>query len=698
MNWGRIFSVGVIGLLSAIAYCAEAAPHVVGYERFHGDDASVEGGAILYSELGCANCHGGSVIAFPRMGPNLMDLSARVDREWVGAFLKNPQSGREGTTMPGMLHDFSAEELDSVLAYLGSLSSGVKFATARHANAERGSALYHEKGCIACHAPTADFLPPHGGDGLSAEGLAVSLPDLQKKTHYKALAAFLISPSTYRPDGRMPHLPLDTQEAMDVTAHLLDFQSSNPKDDAKTTAQWPKVTQALIAQGQVLVSERRCASCHDLPDLDSVETIALPSRALKQGNHCLSAEPGSEVPYYGLTEKQRESLSLFLEDGRDLKDVSGELSLAAMNCFACHDRDGVGGPTIGTNPFFVGDESLGDSGRLPPPLTGIGQKLKHEWMDGVLEGKPENRVRPYLKTLMPAYPNQADAIADWLVEIDDGSEYPAMVHHEEDLEAGRKLLGVSGGVNCIICHNWGDKSSLGIPSLDISALDQRLRPEWFRQYLLNPASYRPGTLMPPLWPGGHSSVPDVLGGDSERQIAAIWSFIEKGEGVPEGFPEHRSGQFELIPLDRPIIQRTFLEGVGTKSILVGFPGGMNLAYDGLKGRPGLVWRGRFFDAYDTWFTRKIVFQQPLEEAVNPFSESSEEARFRGYRVTKEGDPVFIVTNQGREIEDAFGSDGEALIRKVSWENGDAPAVTHPVGVEVDEKREGNTLTIRYTWK
>ncbi|MBP6602927.1 MAG: hypothetical protein KA250_14040, partial [Verrucomicrobiales bacterium] len=52
-------------------------PFVVGYERFYADSPTVEGGALLFSELGCANCHGGSTVVIPRKGPSLMDLAQR---------------------------------------------------------------------------------------------------------------------------------------------------------------------------------------------------------------------------------------------------------------------------------------------------------------------------------------------------------------------------------------------------------------------------------------------------------------------------------------------------------------------------------------------------------------------------------------------------------------------------------------------
>ena len=98
---------------------------MVGYERFHCDKPSAEGGAVLFSELGCANCHGGSEVVIPRSGPNLVDLSKRVDRSWVIKFLNSPSHGHSGSTMPSMFAGMSKEErdasIDSVVAWLATI-------------------------------------------------------------------------------------------------------------------------------------------------------------------------------------------------------------------------------------------------------------------------------------------------------------------------------------------------------------------------------------------------------------------------------------------------------------------------------------------------------------------------------------------------------------------------------------------------
>ena len=674
-----------------------ASPHVAGYERFHSDQPSAVGGAILFSRLGCANCHGESPVATPRKGPNLVDLEERVDHDWITSFLKNPEAGRTGSTMPQMVHGLSNEEVKSIIAFLGSKGKGIKFNNGRHANAERGSALYHEKGCVACHAPTADFHSPHGSPNLADFNLAIAHPDLKKKTSLGALNDFLSAPARYRPDGRMPHLNLDRQETMDIAAHLMDFQGSDPTESNPVKA-WPGADALVIGKGKALVQKMNCAACHEIPGEKAKEVVKLSDKVVSDDLHCLSKDPIDGLPFYDLTNAQRDSLKLYLKSrGPDgVKKVS--TTLAAMNCYACHERDGIGGPTNATDSWFVGDEGLADSGRLPPPLTGIGFKLKREWLEGILSGKAENRVRPYLKTQMPAYQGQAMILAELLEKADAKEAGFSASHSPEVLEAGRKLLGTQGGVSCITCHTWGDQPSLGIQALDISSLDQRLRPEWFQQYLLNPASYRPGTLMPSLWPGGKSTVPGVLGGKADQQIAAIWAFIEKGHGLPEGFPDRSGGKFELVPKDRPIVQRTFFKRTGSKAILVGFPGEIHIAYDGLNAHPSLVWKGRFFDAYNTWFTRAAPFEEPPGEEVFEFPKPESKGRFRGYRLDASGNPIFLLQSDGRELEEHFSVAGGKLYRTISWTEGTAPVVTHPKGAEVAEEAKGNTLTLIYSWK
>ena len=681
-------------------------PHVPGYERFHRGEASPEGGAVLYSELGCANCHGDSPVAIARMGPSLAGISKRVERNWVLATLRDPGHGREGSTMPSLFdrlpEDERNEKLEAIAAWLGSLEPDMKLKSSRHVNAERGSAVYHERGCVACHPATPDFHPP----GDAGAGGTVALPDFAKKTSLPALTRTLLDTAAFRPDGRMPHFLLEEQDYIDVAAHLLDFQSSDPRT-AAPVERWPKTTLTAARDGLAIATEMNCASCHDLPGIEPAAAHGIGEDFSRGESSCLSERPTIGLPRYALDDEQRESLALYLANRSPVsEEKSAETTLAAMNCYACHARDGLGGPLPETDLFFIGDEGLGDSGRLPPPLTGIGDKLQRDALESIFAGAEAGRVRSYLKTEMPSYPSHAGTLADWFETIDARPKAPSLAAvTDEEIEAGRTLLGTQGGVNCITCHRWDEQPSLGIQGIDISALDKRLRPEWFRRYLLDPASYRPGTLMPPLWPGGHSMIPAVLGGDTEKQISAIWTFIARGEGLPPGFPDHASGAFELVPQDgtRPIVQRAFVEGAGTRAILVGFPAGVHLAYDGAKARPALAWQGRFFDAYNTWFSRFPPFERPLAEEIHPFGETAPDnnARFIGFELDAAGNPTFLSQlPDGREIRDHYeGLETGILKRTLSWDGGDPPpSSAHPEGATVKSEDGSNHITFTYHWQ
>jgi hypothetical protein len=375
--------------------------------------------------------------------------------------------------------------------------------------------------------------------------------------------------------------------------------------------------------------------------------------------------------------------------------LAADLTLQALNCIACHERDGKGGPDAARKPYFQGDHNLGDTGRYPPPLTGIGGKLRPEWLAKVLAG--ENRVRPYLKTKMPQY-GAATAELGKLLGVADARA--ALKFEGGDDTAGRKLMGTQGGAGCITCHRWGDRPSLGIQGPDLSNTAARLQEGWLREYLINPAAYRPGTLMPSFWPAGQSFNPTILGGDTDKQIASIYKFIESANGEPEGFPQNRNGEFEIVPKDRPVVQRAFLDGVGVRAILVGFPTGVHLAYDGDKGGPGLAWKGRFFDAYLTWFSRFPTFEKPIGEQVVAWPKPA--GRFLGYRLDAKGNPTFLNEQGGVKVEEAYEGIEGGLRRTVTWAPTPdfTPTITHPAGMIVDMKEssaEGRRV-FTYLWK
>jgi cytochrome c553 len=682
-------------LLSPAALRAE--PLVVGFERFHSAAPGVDGGRLLYNELGCANCHSGESGLPRRRGPELAGIGQRVQPGWLRDYLAAPSAAREGTGMPHLLPDAAAAE--AVMHYLTSLKpkAAVKARVIRHVNGDRGRDLFQTVGCAACHAPGGGYQPPEGAPKpADFTHRPVSFPRLKEKYVLSTLADFVRDPLKVRADGRMPRTEMEDQDAIDIAGYLLDHQGSDgtiaPKIEPLSA------DKALVDRGRAHVVALRCAACHELLKDVAVQPVALK----RTDGGCLANAPAPGVPRYELSAKQQLALKSFLAQRSQPVSASqlASLTLEALNCTACHDRDGHGGPDPARKAYFQGDHNLGDTGRYPPPLTGVGRKLQPAWLAKVLTG--EARVRPYLKTQMPIYGEATAALSALLSKADSKPEQglPA-----GDVEAGRKLLGTLGGVSCITCHRWKERASLGIQGLDLSNLAQRIQPGWLHEYLPNPAVYRAGTLMPSFWPDGKAANTEVLGGDTAKQIASIYAFAVSGKGEPEGYPAHTAGQFEIIPREHPVVQRAFMQGSGTHTILVGFPAGVHLAYDGRHARPALAWKGRFFDAYSTWFSRFAPFEKPLGDSLVRWPEVSPgdpDVRFEGYRLDAQGVPTFLWIAGGVQVRERYEPVADGLRRILTW---DLPAanlrpIEHPQGVNVveDSASPRGQRSFTYSWK
>jgi hypothetical protein len=129
---------------------------------------------------------------------------------------------------------------------------------------------------------------------------------------------------------------------------------------------------------------------------------------------------------------------------------------------------------------------------------------------------------------------------------------------------------------------------------------------------------------------------------------------------------------ELVPADRPIIYRNFIEGAGPRAIGVGYPEGVHLAWDAEALRLALVWRGEFIDAGRHWTGRGQGWQPPLgdgvftadlaaavevlPDATAPWPKEpprSRGARFLGYSLDAAGRPTFRWSHAGLAIEEKF---------------------------------------------
>lgn len=370
-------------------------------------------------------------------------------------------------------------------------------------------------------------------------------------------------------------------------------------------------------EGQALFQSIGCAACHSVQNLKPGKSFkALLAMDIAAAGGCLSAQPANDAPQFDFSAGQRTAIAMALADKTALAmpfTVQQRIThdLAAMNCYACHNRDGVGGPAPDRADFFTMSApfDMGDEGRLPPRLTGVGGKLTQDAITQIVfEGKLH--VRPELATRMPIFSRERLAELPAALEQCDAAQPdappPVSLAASND---GRRLIGTKG-LGCVNCHGVDEVKSLGMPAPNLSTEHLRLRYDWLSKLLANPAKVNPGTRMPAFWDQGDVVFKDIAGGTMNGQIAAIWAYLSLGESMPLPAGLQSSNQYELIPTDQPIVHRTYVAPglfypgkIGTRAILVGFPAGIHCAFDAGTVRLAFAWRGRFFDAGGQWIGR-----------------------------------------------------------------------------------------------
>ncbi len=395
------------------------------------------------------------------------------------------------------------------------------------------------------------------------------------------------------------------------------------------------VDASKAARGGVLLASLGCVACHPRgaePAGDPNRGPALADLDPREG--CLDATGSTSAPRFALTDADRAALR-----GAIRAHASGDAfaahvephvapqlaprdalarELDRFRCGACHERDGAGGPAPDRRGYFQADAKaeLGDEGRFPPRLDGIGAKLRRAWLEEVLvEGAV---VRPTMRTRMPRFGRaNVGHLPALLADADGAPPEEREAHFDlEAIEAGRRLVGTKGGLGCIQCHGFAGVESLGMNTVDLAGVTERLSRAWFTKLLADPASVNLLTRMPVYWVNGRSPVKDLYDGDPSRQIDAMWTYLALGRSAPLPKGLQVSGaEYELEPIEEPILCGVFMEGVSPRTLLVGYPERTHVAFDVESSRLAKVWRGRFFDARGTWHGRAGKLERPPGDDV-----------------------------------------------------------------------------------
>tara|TARA_B110000116_G_scaffold269179_1_gene284626 strand:- start:250 stop:2061 length:1812 start_codon:yes stop_codon:yes gene_type:complete len=204
--------------------------------------------------------------------------------------------------------------------------------------------------------------------------------------------------------------------------------------------------------------------------------------------------------------------------------------------------------------------------------------------------------------------------------------------------------------------------------------------------------------------GSHHIEVQYFEGGGEESLYVGWKTPDFKKEIPLSVNRRPTGgnspSGQLLAAEEEArIYRNFIQGAGSRAIGVGYPGGLNLAYDANNMRIAMLWLGDFIDAKRHWNGRGQGYQPPAGESVIngppgvPFATISDSNEswpdsfirkenaqlppikggylFKGYKLTgKERIPTFRYTFGTLSIEDmpspqgSFESSDVAFTRSI----------------------------------
>ena len=590
-------------------------------------DARFERGRELAQALRCGACHRLPERVELLPAPALDRVAGNFAPGWIAHWLADPHDAAPVARMPEL--GLSAADARAIAAWLDKHSRPLVVAAASTAPSaadsasstdeteskarkkskskpsepepppttpvERGMALVHSIGCLACHQ-----VRELGTRGPFAGG---DLSTIAEKRPADFFARWLADPAAINAAHRMPVFRLNAAERNDIAAYLATLRRAN----ADATDHKASDVAVVIDEPATrhLVGQARCAACHQLPN--GVAKPALLERPLSGASDwsssCLGEpRPADGQPGYRLSPDDAAAIRAYLaavvpgatpsaaDRGRDL--------LAQHNCLGCHARGDAPGLASQAPAIAVALPALGTSlgGLTPPPLDSVGDKLHEEALVAAVKTAREP-LRPWLSVRMPRFDFEdadvaqlvehlvtSDRIPDGAPTEDDLSRRPMAELADESLVAPGARLVTSDGFGCVSCHQIGNveplRSEPGTRGVNLSLVGERIRPSWLDRWVRNPARIVPRIEMPAVQQ-------PVRGISDERldvQLAAVWTVLNRpGFNPPEPNPVRVLRRRNLPNVDDPpiVVQDVFKFGDRkfVDPLVIGFANRHNILFD-----------------------------------------------------------------------------------------------------------------------
>ncbi len=512
----------------------------------------IRDGRSLIAQLRCIKCHAAPEAAhgMPELAmdaPSLADVGARLETNWIAAWISNPRKLRATAHMPRLFAstDAIAPEARDIAAYLATLGSPKN--APESGKAEAGGQLFANLNCVACH-----ISPERQVDAQeNADRGRISLAHIKAKFKPGALKAFLLNPSAHYAWISMPNFRLSDAEADNLATYLRSFEG---QPLAPAQAGDPR-------NGERLIYSAGCVKCHAVdpkaapfPSAATITLSAIPAEGWTRGCMGADATARKTAPDFSLTDEQRIAILAFAATDRSSlnRDTPSEFSqrqVVALRCTACHARDGK--ESLLATDLDAENQELRN--KFPPPqqsgegiapdqrapmLTWAGEKLRPEWMHTFIAGGIPYKPRYYLRARMPGFATRAELLAQGIAaEHGCAPTYPPYGPPDKKLaEIGQTLVGKAPNASfgCVQCHSIQQQAALApfeAPAINFMHVSERLREDYYYRWIHDPLRIDPETKMPRFDDAdGKTGVP-IFDNDARKQFQAIWNYLLLGKDI-----------------------------------------------------------------------------------------------------------------------------------------------------------------------
>ena len=429
-------------------------------------------GLSLINNSGCNGCHyNANWESVGMAGPDLRRVNKKLDKKWVKNWIKNPRHFRYNTRMPAIFEQANQEdpivykrnnaEIVAITEYLfndKSISTDKLNNEAYIGNSENGEILYTKLGCMGCHISEED--PMNSPKINSYHNLTKlqgpNLIGLGSKVSAKWLYEWLMDPHEYMPTTRMPNLRLNSEQAKDITAYLLESQN----EEFETTEP-PKAEPEYV----------------DIVALDWLKKI-YPDKYAKEKLDQMSDE---------------EKMLLI-----------GEKSIRHYGCYGCHNIDGFNdAKPIGVELTYEGSKPVN---KFDFGLYHDIDHTVHDWIENKLKSpRIYDRGKESAPLDLLRMPNfhysqeEIEAVTTAVLSFNSDKIGEPLLAHLKKPEVYKEGHRLVKKYNCQGCHLMENKGGqlvnvMGSPEYappNLNTEGKKANPDWLLKFLENPNTIRP---------------------------------------------------------------------------------------------------------------------------------------------------------------------------------------------------------------